>query len=489
MAVYWQEPISEIQGSTFLEVITSISVVPLSSWLLTCILASFPAIASTTGQLRLVIESLILFGPFIILVTTVGNYSILSIIYPCVLLGLSLYILTSKRTAYMSPRWTEFLLIPKATKFTQVKDVILLKAYFNLLATTCICILAVDFQWFPLHFTKNDVYGFSLMDIGIGAFVAINAMISPEARLKSLPSHQNAFQLAKSLSISNLPLFIIGFLRAAFVTITGYPQNAIEYGVHWNSFFTLAMVRMIGSLIHHYVKGRKAILLATLIALGHQVCLSSGLSKFIQEGERSNIIFANKEGVFSLPGFIAIYIYSLELGIRWYRKYSLSNKSIAHVGRLMEASIISVATLSMTLIVDLLIEPVSRREANLSYISWTIFVLTYTLGLESMMQLVIEFSVGLGLLDEQKYSNSSMLLNCFMCKAFVVFMIANIFTGLINMLNAPAKSSIGSCIIILYCYMLSITLIGEQLLNRAVRGSKLLSPSSWVSRARSNKCK
>ena len=45
-----------------------------------------------------------------------------------------------------------------------------------------ISILAVDFTLFPRRFCKAETFGTGLMDIGVGAFVVSNAIVSPEAR-------------------------------------------------------------------------------------------------------------------------------------------------------------------------------------------------------------------------------------------------------------------------------------------------------------------
>lgn len=54
------------------------------------------------------------------------------------------------------------------------------RAYVNI--ATAICILSVDFAIFPRRFAKAETYGSGLMDVGVGAFVISNAMVSPEAR-------------------------------------------------------------------------------------------------------------------------------------------------------------------------------------------------------------------------------------------------------------------------------------------------------------------
>lgn len=52
------------------------------------------------------------------------------------------------------------------------------------LLATAVAILAVDFTIFPRRFAKTETYGTGLMDTGVGLFVVVNAVVSPEARGK-----------------------------------------------------------------------------------------------------------------------------------------------------------------------------------------------------------------------------------------------------------------------------------------------------------------
>ena len=56
------------------------------------------------------------------------------------------------------------------------------RAYVNI--ATAISILAVDFVIYPRRFCKVETYGTGLMDVGVGAFVLSNAIVTPEARGK-----------------------------------------------------------------------------------------------------------------------------------------------------------------------------------------------------------------------------------------------------------------------------------------------------------------
>jgi phosphatidylinositol glycan class W len=52
---------------------------------------------------------------------------------------------------------------------------------------TALSILAVDFQIFPRRFAKTEKYGVSLMDIGVGAFVASHAFKATKANYNKKP--------------------------------------------------------------------------------------------------------------------------------------------------------------------------------------------------------------------------------------------------------------------------------------------------------------
>ena len=118
---------------------------------------------------------------------------------------------------------------------------------------TAICILAVDFVIFPRRFAKAETYGSGLMDMGVGAFIFSNAIVSQEARSVHSTETLSSFfgVLFRSLR-SSLPLLVLGFLRLISVKGTDYQEHASEYGVHWNFFFTLFVVRVSEKMFFYY---------------------------------------------------------------------------------------------------------------------------------------------------------------------------------------------------------------------------------------------
>lgn len=111
----------------------------------------------------------------------------------------------------------------------------------SLLLVTCVTIFAVDFSVFDRRFVKTETYGWSLMDVGIGAFIAINAGLSPESRLKNISRKE---RFVKNLK-SNVPLLILGLIRLISIKLLNYQEHVTEYGIHWNFFFTISFVKVL----------------------------------------------------------------------------------------------------------------------------------------------------------------------------------------------------------------------------------------------------
>lgn len=81
------------------------------------------------------------------------------------------------------------------------------------------------------------------MDIGVGAFVASNALACSDAKSTTVPLN------VVSIVTKALPLLVVGFVRWASTAAISYHVDPTEYGIHWNFFFSLFVVRVAGELI------------------------------------------------------------------------------------------------------------------------------------------------------------------------------------------------------------------------------------------------
>lgn len=117
--------------------------------------------------------------------------------------------------------------------------------YFRSVINICtaLAILAVDFPVFPRRLAKTEIYGFGGMDIGVGLYVVANAIVSPEAKQKLGSSVPVLSQIQKSI-ISSIPLMVLAFARLIAVKGADYHEHVTEYGVHWNFFFTIVVLKV-----------------------------------------------------------------------------------------------------------------------------------------------------------------------------------------------------------------------------------------------------
>ncbi|PIL36018.1 hypothetical protein GSI_01678 [Ganoderma sinense ZZ0214-1] len=185
-----------------------------------------------------------------------------------------------------------------------------------MLLLTFICILAVDFPAFPRFLAKCETYGVSMMDIGVGSFVFSQGIVSAIPLLKN-PAHLTEPLLPKVTTVLRKcsPVLVLGLLRTISVKGTEYPEHVTEYGVHWNFFITLGLLPMLQVLLHPLMVYVPVSLLGLVVAISHQLALSAGkLAQFIENAPRVDIVSANKEGLISMTGYLAIHLLGLSTG-------------------------------------------------------------------------------------------------------------------------------------------------------------------------------
>ena len=159
---------------------------------------------------------------------------------------------------------------------------------------TGICILAVDFRAFPRRFCKTETYGYSLMDMGVGSFVVGNAMIS-------------RLVLGRTWRPKRiLPLVVLGLGRLITVKASGYPEHVTEYGVHWNAFFTLAVVDLCDGL-GCYLKLSPNGCLGAAMAMMFLSHVGVDAAYVLSDAPRDSLFAANREGLASAPGYAALF--------------------------------------------------------------------------------------------------------------------------------------------------------------------------------------
>ncbi|CAH1992425.1 unnamed protein product [Acanthoscelides obtectus] len=309
---------------------------------------------------------------------------------------------------------------------------------------TMIIILAVDFKIFPRRYAKTGCFGYSLMDAGVGLFIFSNGIVSPEARRKK--------ETIKKSIRESLCLIFLGFIRLVSTVYTSYTVPVSEYGVHWNFFITLAMLKVFSSFILTIFSIDYVYLNATLLIIAQEVLLESGLAMFVLENtERTNLIKANKEGLVSMVGYLALYLYSVYFGYIINKHEKISQKVLR---------CIKYAILSLVLhAIFTHYFGTSRRLANAGYCFWVLF-----LGIYST---VSHFLVQEYLLDRSMLS--SFLFYAINYNGLVFFLLANVLTGLVNL--SIDTNSVGSIptLVILTIYSLICCGVVSMLYNKKIK--------------------
>lgn len=319
---------------------------------------------------------------------------------------------------------------------------------FILNTYTVFCILAVDFNIFPRRFAKTEKFGHSVMDIGVGCYVSSSAL------LFDVPKK---CQLAKCLSRvfkQVLPLLVLGIGRTYFVTKTDYHHYVFEYGVHWNFFMTLAFLKIINLLILPFVSVCCFSAFATALVVVYEVALHCGLANWIMsDAPRNTLLSANREGIFSLIGYEAIFLYSLSM--KWYLSlFMKKNRLVNSLFLLLVTSLSAIILFLLTSILNIYLG-VSRRLANAGYVYWMLSISSYLL----FMSLTIENCITV-LLHKAGKSNTftsvSLIIDSVNENLLIFFLLANVLTGIVNMCMYTLMMNTVSSITVLSLYMFVI---------------------------------
>jgi len=199
---------------------------------------------------------------------------------------------------------------------------------------TCIAILAVDFRVFPRRFAKTETFGLSLMDVGVGTFIFSSAITSRYARGIIIHNHKSKVSSTSSVSISSisssassssniyrmlqrLAVLLLGVGRMVVTKALGCQEHVTEYGTHWNFFVTLFCIWGAADVAHGLLPRWCMPWLASFILLTYQLLLSQfSLTDYILSAPRNSFLSANREGIFSLCGFLPLYLLSEHLAYR-----------------------------------------------------------------------------------------------------------------------------------------------------------------------------
>ncbi|CAH0483088.1 unnamed protein product [Peronospora belbahrii] len=334
----------------------------------------------------------------------------------------------------------------------------------QIMLSTCFAILAVDFTIFPRRFAKTENYGFSVMDIGVGAFIVSSAIVSVPARqaYKAITTrfrseHKSAQSLMMKCYIFLRPItLVLVFGLARFLTVKGvnYQEHVSEYGVHWNFYFTLAGVYLVYNFLRAFGKWATSPVMALLIAFGYQVYLSQyGGEDYILNAPRDNLMSQNREGTLTLAGYTSLYMLSVYAGQNIFSYINVNGPKAQRKIRWLTATLLAVSMmlwLSTYVSVRLVARP-SRRMLNLSYLLWVMAESVFLVAIYCVIQTVCMLP------------RVPLLFQGINHNQLFIFLVANLITGGVNLsmhtINAtPARASM-----VLLLYMLIICILATVL--------------------------
>lgn len=306
---------------------------------------------------------------------------------------------------------------------------------------TVIAILAVDFKIFPKQFRKQQKFGYSLMDVGVGLFVYANAIVAPEIRMRES-------SLKKSF-IDTVPLIILGIGRYVATTLTDYNVSITEYGKHWNFFITLAFTRIISSFLLIYLPIKFSAIYGIAMLVFHEMLLQHGLAQYVMgTASRSNFFSANREGIVSTLGFVGLYFLSISMGI-WMNlkeKGTNYNRSSLLIKFIIVCAVLLPATFTLEQHFG-----VSRRLANSAYCVWILFLGIFVTALFYLVELFQKF-----LYEKCGFANHitvPFLFDAINYNGLIYFLLANILTGFVNMSCDTMFVDATTSLFILICYV------------------------------------
>ncbi|XP_015264972.1 PREDICTED: phosphatidylinositol-glycan biosynthesis class W protein [Gekko japonicus] len=482
-----EEFISNLNGTTLLEISIGLTLAPLcllSRGLLLVLYFLHHGRPLNSKSAHFFLDFSVLVVPPVFCCTVLAPilpWVIFSIMAFCA--GLLYYIYCRRTTHTKVPLQqilSDFLSAELEPKY--VPSITVFRVYVNVL--TSISILAVDFPQYPRRYAKTETYGTGVMDFGVGSFVFGNAVVCPEVRMKSGVA-QSKFYLARQF-FAVWPLLLLGFGRLMSVKAVEYHEHVSEYGAHWNFFFTLAIVRMAASLILTLFPVHKAWITAITLAVVYECFLTfTPLKMFILHGSdgrgsRAGFLNANREGVFSIIGYLAIYMASVQVGLYLLKKRGSVREWVGVIYSFVWAILILFLFLCA---IQTYIETVSRRMANLSFCVWVVAHGLSLFGLFLAADLILVFAKllvdGATVPCSWNFAQSSVtnkkhdlepqkgpMLPQSVCMVSAVnknqllyFLLANVLTGLVNVMVDTIHSNAIFAMFVLHVYMLTNCLV------------------------------
>jgi glucosaminylphosphatidylinositol acyltransferase len=262
-----------------------------------------------------------------------------------------------------------------------------------------------------------------------------------------------------------------------------YPEHVSEYGVHWNFFFTIALLMPLASVASLFQSQPSWIVPVVVLTL-YQYCLSmQGLQHWMEDAPRMcpssvrmggfptnallifcDLWYANREGILGSISYAALYLISewFAYAFFWRQKHrpsALTTNAVVTNAWNVTAKLWLVV-LALFLLWQSFVNAggfvVSRRSTNAIFCTWVLFV--------NVLQLVAIYTfVLLGSLYHlfnEIHLEPPPILAAVNRNGLSIFIIANLLTGLVNISINTLTVHNGTAVSILIIYVSTVGLVG-----------------------------
>ncbi|KAF3921597.1 hypothetical protein AA313_de0205790 [Arthrobotrys entomopaga] len=334
------------------------------------------------------------------------------------------------------------------------------------------------------------------MDLGVGSFVFANGVATARTFLRDAYLGQTApllTRLKRSVR-SSIALLTLGFVRLALTKTAEYHEHITEYGLHWNFFMTLGFIPPFMALFQGiFAKSEFPELLAICTGAGYQLALfNHGVQNWVLLAERTNVINANKEGIASFFGYLAIFLAGQATGMRilpaisqkspnqqqQQQRNQTAAKHTSSSSRIPLFKPLLLQAIVWTILFQFsdnykygMNSQVSRRLANMPYITWVAAFNCWQLLAFYLIEAVSWGDPEVVKGGASYEDRSPRLLRAFNRNGLIIFLVANLATGTINMTmnTIEAKSPVSMGTLFTYAIALSVIAVGLDLKNITIK--------------------
>uniref|UniRef100_A0A2K6TNM4 Phosphatidylinositol-glycan biosynthesis class W protein n=1 Tax=Saimiri boliviensis boliviensis TaxID=39432 RepID=A0A2K6TNM4_SAIBB len=240
----------------------------------------------------------------------------------------------------------------------------ILEKFLNISVKSSYLLFPCNYQ-----FAKTELYGTGAMDFGVGGFVFGTANGLSRDQEEKIQGRVQIVLLYKLIVLCLLIFLGIGCL--AIIKSIGYQEHLTEYGVHWNFFFTVIVVKLVTPLLLIIFPLNKSWFIALSITLALDFTPLKRLILYGTDGNGTQVglLNANPKGIISTLGYVAIHMAGVQTGL-----YVHKNRS--HIkGLIKVACCLLLAAISLFIslyVVQVNVESVSLRMANLAFCIWIV---------------------------------------------------------------------------------------------------------------------